>query len=325
MVAQLEDKSKAIRVTVSASPEEKPLEHTITATVFRGRAGKELTSASIDKLEKAGTNSLDEEGDPVVVSRSKYIMAGGTGNLTLTGNLTATAGADVEVEAVVCPVKPLQTNVDSPSGQKPGKDAGAQPTESEPQPFKGIGNNSLTLADYETIPNPKNPFFGRKPYRMDGKTYGIVVVQDTKWRTQVAGVNKRTGEWKWLELPKNDEILFEPMMGDDVTAFIQHGNPISQLVVYNGRANKWSTFPVQGHAIDVVPCVGDRMVSFHLPDRVVAYSATRDAWGSLKTDAEPAVGDDAVWVETAKGRYEFPDKNGAWAAVSASAVSGPQR
>jgi hypothetical protein len=104
-------------------------------------------------------------------------------------------------------------------------------------------------------------------------------------------------------------------MGDDVTAFIQHGEPISQLVVYNGRLNKWSAFPLQGRVIDVVPFVGDRMVCCQLPDRVVAYSATRDAWGILRTGATPAVGDDAVCVETANGRYEFPDKNGAWAAV----------
>jgi hypothetical protein len=37
----------------------------------------------------------------------------------------------------------------------------------------------------------------------------------------------------------------------------------------------------------------------------------------LLAGAIPAVGDDAVWVDTAKGRYEFPGKNDVWNVVPA--------
>jgi hypothetical protein len=184
----------------------------------------------------------------------------------------------------------------------------------DPHSSQDVGVHKMTLADYQAIPNPHG-VFERRPYRIDSGSYGIVVSNNVKGETRVAGVNKRTGEWKWLHMPKNNQILFEPMVGDHVTAFIQYGEPLSQLFVYNGRLNKWSAFPLPDRTIDVIPVVGDRMVCYQLRDRVVAYSAAKDAWGMLLTEATPAVGDDGVFVDTVGGKYEFSGKNGAWTAA----------
>jgi hypothetical protein len=41
----------------------------------------------------------------------------------------------------------------------------------------------------------------------------------------------------------------------------------------------------------------------------------------LHTEATAGVGDDAVCVETDKGKFEFPDKNGVWAAVKSATTA----
>jgi hypothetical protein len=56
---------------------------------------------------------------------------------------------------------------------------------------------------------------------------------------------------------------------------------------------------------------------------VVAYSAAKDAWGMLLTDATAAVGDDSVFVDTADGRREFPGEKGVW--TTAKTVSSASR
>lgn len=224
--------------------------------------------------------------------------------------------SELRVNVTVSPADRLATAIaESGGGGEMSLQPPVQPRsyrEGDLRPSQDVGKDTRTLAAYEAVSNPLSAQIGRKPYRMDAETYGIVVSNDAKGETCVAGVNKRTGEWKWLEMPKSEQVLFEPIMGDDVTAFIQHGYPLSQLVVYNGRLNKWSAFPLRDRVIDVVPCVGDHVVCYQLPHHVVAYSAERDAWGMLATDATPAVGDHAVTVETAAEKSVFTVESGTW-------------
>ncbi|MGO9112901.1 MAG: M56 family metallopeptidase [Thermoguttaceae bacterium] len=109
MVGALEkDKSQALRVTASSTPEGKPIEHTITATVIRDRAGKELTGAYLHDWAKAGAKVGGDKDPVVVVFTSKMTLASDKTGGKIGGKVTATAidGLVVEVAAEILPVKP---------------------------------------------------------------------------------------------------------------------------------------------------------------------------------------------------------------------------
>lgn len=316
--------ASALRIDVSSPLGKQPIEHTIETKMIRYRDFQALVESQKEEASTAyrdpkegdrALQRLSEKEKEDMFRRNKAIAEAREKNAVVLrcpklfvrdGKLGRIAipdgeGCELEIEVTVSPYEEPENT--------------APKTEGHSHPSQILGKANLNLADYEAIPSPKHPDLGPRPYRMDAGSYGIVVSNDAQGEARIAGVNKRTGQWKWLELPKSNRILFEPIMGDDVTAFLQHGEPISHLVVYNGRLNQWSSFPLQNRVMDVVPYVGDRMVCYHLSDRVVAYSAPRDAWGMLLTQATPAVGDEAVSVETVSGRYEFPGANGAWAAV----------
>ncbi len=174
------------------------------------------------------------------------------------------------------------------------------------------------------------PLAATPPVHLEFKLYAIDILEGG---TRLAAVNKLTGERRLLEVPRNTRVT-NAIAGDDVAVCTMRGTPISQLILYNRRMGKWSTFPlpmcvrpllVQNHESDnpleACACVGDSMVCYQLKDRAVAYSGTNDKWGVLATNAEPAVGDDFIMVNSAIENSVFTATSGVWVTVKAPAVT----
>jgi hypothetical protein len=156
--------------------------------------------------------------------------------------------------------------------------------------------------------------------RIDGcGSYDIVV---SEHGTRVAMVDRHTGKSNSLDVPKNVRVtdVFE---GDNCASCKLRGNPVSHLVVFNKQFGTWSTFRLPGgdRPRDAEPIVGDHVVCYPLKGRTIAYSIDKDTWGMLATDVEPAVGDYAVFVQSATERSEFTAESGVWVAVNKSATA----
>ena len=79
------------------------------------------------------------------------------------------------------------------------------------------------------------------------------------------------------------------------------------------------------HPEDAIVIVSDHLVCYQLKDRIIAYSPSKDMWGMLNMKAEPAVGDEAINVETATEKAVFTAQSGTWVTTQKPQKINPDR
>ena len=223
-------------------------------------------------------------------------------------------------EAPQVEIKVTITPTERPTEVAAEREAGDQ------APSQHVGNDKIT----ETMKNQlvggckptgtHGPLALAVPFHVASRSYEIDVLENG---TRIVAFNKRTAESKSLDLPENASVT-DLFVGDDIAAGVM-GAPHPQAILFNNRIGKWLTFrlPTCDPPLDprpLVPIVGDHVVCYPLRDRIVAYSAIRDTWGVLVTNAFPAVGDYAVKAETATEKSEFTAQSGTWVTVKAPAA-----
>lgn len=312
-------------ILVGSIPSESPAQHRMQILAYHAPDGEELTPEEKDRLVKLASERFTERDPsqhPQDLPKGSSITVAASSATTVTTAPSSLRQAAITIHSqrflqdqqkaefvlqsptlLLCTASRGQITVTAKDGSEVEVQGLIYPAE------RPTGSG----AEFEAAPEPDKANWAY--YRIDAGQYGLVQFLDAAGERQIAGVDKKTGSWKWLEKAELDQIYPEPIASTEVAAFIQHGEPLKELIVYNGRLNKWSTYPLDSRVIDVVPCVGDRMVSFQLTDRIVAYSAAKDAWGVLRTEATPMVDDDYVFADTPEGRYQFPRENNGWSLV----------
>jgi hypothetical protein len=130
-------------------------------------------------------------------------------------------------------------------------------------------------------------------------------------------LNKFTGLSKTLDLPEDTRVTDVFVSGDRLAVCVTKG---SQLIVFNGQIGKWSRFrlAVCDPSPNGYPVVGNNVVCYPRKGYVVAYSATKDTWGTLARNGTPVVGDYAIKVATETENYEFTAQSGSWTSTGGS-------
>ena len=294
--AEVETAESLLAVAVRSLSDNKPIQHVIEAKLIRYPRGKTPVTLMYPKLTLA-----DDETGNVIITRADGSELGMEATISSSGTRT-TIGPPAARRAELTPATD-QRLPSSAGGEGKITQGVTNPAISAKSPPAQPGN----LDEAASVP-------------VETESYSIVV---SKHGSRVAAFDKRTGQSKTLNVPESIRVS-DAIMGDDAAACTMSGTPITHLIVFNSQIGKWITYRLPSdvrpltcknmtpHPEDAIVIVSDHLVCYQLKDRIIAYSPRKDMWGMLNMNAEPAIGDESINVETATEKAVFTAQSGTW-------------